>query len=55
MKPEIFLLLDKGFKPKQVAEMLDVKIGLVYYYNKHYKVAKEKVNQLIVDRTKESI
>jgi hypothetical protein len=50
MKPEIILLLDMGLKPSQISKMTGYSLNLIYYYNKQYKIAKHKVNEMLVKK-----
>jgi F0F1-type ATP synthase membrane subunit b/b' len=45
MKLEIALLLIMGFKPKQIAELMDIKQSNIYHYVDELEKAKERANQ----------
>lgn len=50
MKTEIILLLDKGFKPKKIAEITNYNLGTIYYYKRQYlkgkKITEEILNKI---------
>lgn len=46
-KPEIYLLLDAGVKPKTLIKKLGFKASIVYNYNKRYKIAKEEFHRIM--------
>lgn len=45
-KPEIYLLLDAGVKPKTLIK-IGFKPSIVYNYNRRYKVAKEEFRRIM--------
>jgi hypothetical protein len=45
-KPEIYLLLDRGIKPKALIK-IGFKPSIVYNYNKKYKIAKAEFDRIM--------
>ncbi len=46
MKPEIFILLNMGIKPKNIIKM-GYGMGMVYAYNRRFQFAKERLTKLL--------
>jgi hypothetical protein len=46
MRLEIALLLNTGFTPKRVSELLNVKLSSVYYYQKQLEKTRDRLNKL---------
>jgi hypothetical protein len=45
--PIIILLLDRGYKPQKIAELLNITVTRVYNHNKAYKRDEPRLREIL--------